>query len=64
MRRRRALFLIYAAPAILLVGVHAAIANHYPRYNLGLIGPFAVGAAWVIARAVTEALRFDGLPSD
>ena len=49
-RRRKTLFLVYAAPAILLVGVHAAIANHYPRYNLGLIGPFAVGAAWIISR--------------
>src|SRR5262245_16039566 len=49
-RRRQTLFLAYAAPALILVGVHAGIANHYPRYNLGLIGPFAVGAAWVIAR--------------
>ena len=49
-RRRQTLFLVYAVPAVILVGVHAAIANHYPRYNLGLIGPFAVGAAWVIAR--------------
>src|SRR5499426_621494 len=48
-RRRNALFLAYALPALILVGVHAAIANHYPRYNLGLIGPFAVGAAAVIA---------------
>ena len=49
-RRHKTLFLVYAAPALILVGVHAAIANHYPRYNLGLIGPFAVGAAWVISR--------------
>lgn len=49
-RRGQALFLFYAAPAVILVGLHAAIANHYPRYNLGLIGPFAIGAAWIMAR--------------
>jgi hypothetical protein len=49
-RRRKILFLAYAAPAVILVGLHAAIANHYPRYNLGLIGPFAIGAAWIMAR--------------
>jgi hypothetical protein len=49
-RRGETLFVVYAVPALMLVGVHAAIANHYARYNLGLIGPFAVGAAWVMSR--------------
>jgi hypothetical protein len=49
-RYGKPLFLFYALPPLLLVGLHAAVANHYPRYNLGLIGPFSVGAAWVLAR--------------
>jgi hypothetical protein len=48
--RRRPLFLIYAAPALVMLGLHAAVANHYTRYNLILIGPIAVGAAWMLAR--------------
>jgi hypothetical protein len=32
-----------------MLGLHAAVANHYTRYNLILIGPFAVGAAWIMA---------------
>lgn len=51
-RASKPLFLIYAAPALLLVGAHGLLANHYPRYNLGLIGPVAVGTAWIIARAL------------
>jgi hypothetical protein len=35
-----------------MLGLHAAVANHYPRYNLILIGPFSVGAAWVITRLI------------
>jgi hypothetical protein len=48
-RRGKPLLLFYAAPAIVLVGLHAAVANHYSRYNLGLIGPFSVGAACLIS---------------
>jgi hypothetical protein len=51
-RHARPLFLFYALPALLLVGLHAGVANHYSRYNLGLIGPFSVGGAWVIARTI------------
>ena len=36
--RSRWLFLIYAAPAIAMLGLHAAVANQYTRYNLILIG--------------------------
>lgn len=49
-RRSRWLFLIYAAPAIAMLALHAAVANQYTRYNLILIGPFSVGAAWLIGR--------------
>jgi hypothetical protein len=49
-RRSKPLFLLYAAPALVMLGLHAAIANHYTRYNLILIGPFSAGAAWIIAR--------------
>ena len=40
--------IFYAAPAVLMLAVHAAVANHYTRYNLILIGPYSVGAAWII----------------
>ena len=40
-RRSKPLFLLYAAPPLVMLGLHAAVANHYTRYNLILIGPFA-----------------------
>jgi hypothetical protein len=46
--------LFYAAPAIIMLGLHAAVANQYTRYNLILIGPFAIGAAWIISRWVAN----------
>jgi hypothetical protein len=36
-----------------MLGLHAAVANHYTRYNLILIGPFSAGAAWMIVRLTT-----------
>lgn len=51
-RANRPLLLFYALPPLILVGVHGIVANHYPRYNLALIGPIAVGAAWVIVRGM------------
>lgn len=48
--RRAPLFLLYAGPALVVVGVHAAAANHYPRYNLMLVGPISAGSAWIILR--------------
>ena len=47
-RRPKPLFLLYAAPALVMLGLHAAVANQFTRYNLILIGPFSVGAAWII----------------
>jgi len=32
-----------------MLGLHAAVANHYTRYNLILIGPFSAAAAWFIS---------------
>jgi hypothetical protein len=47
-RAREPLLILYAAPAVLMLGLHAAVGNHYTRYNLILIGPYSVGAAWII----------------
>jgi hypothetical protein len=49
MRQSKPLFLLYAVPALVMLGLHAAVANHYTRYNLILIGPFSTAAAWFIA---------------
>jgi hypothetical protein len=53
-RRGETLFLVYATPGLVLAFVYAMLANHYPRYNLGLIGPIAVGAAWLAVRWVRK----------
>jgi len=41
------LFLLYAAPAITMLALHAAVGNHYTRYNQILIDPYAVAAAFI-----------------
>jgi len=51
-RAREPLLILYAAPAVLMLGLHAAVANHYTRYNLILIGPYSIGAAWIICSAL------------
>jgi uncharacterized membrane protein (UPF0136 family) len=56
-RRSKPLFLLYAAPAVTMLGLHAAVANHSTRYNLILIGPFAVGAAWMMTRMIPATQR-------
>jgi hypothetical protein len=48
--RRYPLLLYYAAPAVLMISLHAIVANHYSRYNLGMIGPMAVAACALAAR--------------
>ena len=53
-RRSKPLFLLYAAPPLVMLALHAAVANQYTRYNLILIGPFSAGAAWMIARMTTS----------
>jgi hypothetical protein len=68
-RRSKPLYLLYAAPALVMLGLHAAVANEYTRYNLILIGPFAAGAAWIIAQAAAALMArrgaqpLDGRPS-
>jgi 4-amino-4-deoxy-L-arabinose transferase-like glycosyltransferase len=47
-RTRQPLLLFYATPAVAMLGLDALIGNHYTRYNLILMGPYAVGAAWII----------------
>ena len=54
-RQDEPMLLLYAAPAIIMLGLHGAVANHYTRYNLILIGPFAVGAAWMISEWLAQA---------
>jgi hypothetical protein len=49
-RRSQPLLLLYAAPALVMLALHAAVAGQHTRYNLILIGPFAAGAAWLVAR--------------
>ena len=53
-RRSHVLFLIYGAPAVVMLALHAALANQYTRYNLILIGPFAAGAAWMLVRMASR----------
>jgi len=47
--------MFYAAPALLMLALHAAVANHYTRYNSILIAPYSVGAAWIICSALPHA---------
>ncbi len=42
------LLLLYAAPALTMLALHAAVGNHYTRYNLILIGPYAAGLALLV----------------
>ncbi|MDC7784195.1 hypothetical protein PQJ75_28155 [Rhodoplanes sp. TEM] len=56
-RRGKPLVIACAVPALLLVGVHGVLANHYPRYNLGLVGPMAVAAAWLVSDALARRRR-------
>jgi hypothetical protein len=54
-RTREPSLIFYAAPAVLMLALHAAVANHYTRYNLILLGPYSVGAAWIICSALPYA---------
>jgi hypothetical protein len=49
-RERPPMFLFYALPALLNLGLDGLIGNHYTRYNLILIGPYAIGAASLVTR--------------
>jgi hypothetical protein len=54
-RAREPTLIFYTAPAVLMLALHAAVANHYTRYNLILIGPYSVGAAWIICSTLPYA---------
>jgi hypothetical protein len=54
-RAREPSLIFYATPAVLMLALHAAVANHYTRYNLILIGPYSVGAALIICSALPYA---------
>ena len=53
-RQSKPLLLLYATPAFVMHGLHAALASFYTRYNLALIGPFSAASAWLIASIVTR----------
>jgi hypothetical protein len=59
-RQRNPVLLLYGAPAIVMLGLHAAVANHYSRYNLGLVGPLSVAAAMVVLEFLTRRARLRG----
>jgi hypothetical protein len=63
LRQSQPLFLLYAIPPLVMVGLHAAVANHYTRYNLILIGPFAAGAAWIICGWIARARSPSRVPA-
>jgi hypothetical protein len=48
-RRRQPLFLLYTLPPIVNLALDGLIGNGATRYNLILIGPYAIGAASVIS---------------
>lgn len=48
-RRRQALFLLYAVPPLVNLALDGLIGNISTRYNLVLIGPYALAAAWLMA---------------
>jgi hypothetical protein len=54
-RQSQPLLLLYAAPAVVMLCLHAVVANEHTRYNLVLIGPFSVGAAWIISETLRNA---------
>ncbi len=55
LRTRQPVLLLYAAPAVVMLGLDALIGNHYTRYNLILIGPYTLGAAWIISSWLPDA---------
>jgi hypothetical protein len=55
--------LFYSTPAILMLGLDAAIGNHYTRYNLILIGPYSIGAASIICSVLPYARWRARLPA-
>ena len=61
-RTSKPAFLLYAAPALVMLALHAALASHYTRYNLILIGPFSAGAAWLMVSIGARACAIWRIP--
>lgn len=55
-RQRRPHLLLYATPALVMLALHALLANESTRYNLALIGPLCAAAAWLMISMV-ESVR-------
>jgi hypothetical protein len=49
------MFLPYALPALLNLALVSLIGNHYTRYNLILIGPYAIGTASLLTMRLQRA---------
>jgi hypothetical protein len=49
--------LAYGSAGFVMLALHGLVANHYPRYNLILIGPFSVAAAWMLLSFVRPSIR-------
>lgn len=53
----RRLSLLYSAAGFVMLGLHGFVANHDTRYNLILIGPFSIAAAWMLLSFVRASFR-------
>ena len=62
-RTRQPYLLLYATPALVMLGLHALLANESARYNIILIGPYCAGAAWLIQSMAANALARWRAPS-
>jgi hypothetical protein len=52
LRKRQPYLLLYATPALVMLALHALLANESTRYNLALVGPFSAAAAWLMISMV------------
>jgi hypothetical protein len=59
LRRGEWLFSAYAVPGLAMLGLHALVANHYTRYNLDLIGSYAVAGGWLVTGWLVRRSRRD-----
>jgi hypothetical protein len=55
--RERRLLALYSCGGFVMLALHGLVANHYTRYNLILIGPFAAAGAWMMLSFARASLR-------
>lgn len=55
--RPRRLLLAYGSAGFVMLALHGLVANHYPRYNLILIGSFSIAAAWMLLSFVRSSFH-------